>query len=287
MKVSIFYTNSCNINCKHCFINKALVPKQMSEQLFIKILQGICSYKKDINLICITGGEPILFLEDIINAIKTNKFNQKLVFSISSNAYWASEIEKTNLICKKLLSANIRRLEISWDLFHKEFVDYSNIYNVVHSCRSLGIDLFLIMSIANGFDYLPLYINLKKILKEDKIILQHVANYGNAQNYRVDCSLPISMFINQKCNQILNPCIDYNGDFYACCGANILNCNSSMHVGNMFENSFDYLVNKMNNNRYYQDLLINGPLPSSYMEDNYLKECSSLCELCELRGSSD
>ena len=280
MKVSLLYTNICNINCKHCFISKALPQKRMEKMLFTKIIKEICKEKNRIKSVSISGGEPMLFLDEIVNLIKANKFEQELSFSISSNASWATTMVESNRICSELSSINVNRLEISYDLFHAEFVDIINVFNAVKAAQKLGITIYIVFSVANGFDYLPLYVELCKIIDKKKIILQHVANYGNAKQYGLDCILPISAFEDKRCYQILNPCIDYNGDFYACCGANTLKQDTPLYIGNIYSGSFKDLTERMNRNLKIQQILKEGPF--QLLKDKDVQVCSSLCELCDL-----
>lgn len=280
MKVSLFYCNICNIACEHCFLDKSLPESRMKDSQFIKVLQELYQARSNISWIGISGGEPMLFFDDIGRLIEKCNFNHELTFSISTNAFWATSKETSENICKKLLMLDIQRLEISYDNFHAKFIDIKNIYNAVEACNKYGITAYIVFSIANGYNYLPLYIELNKFIDKKYVILQHVANYGNAQRYGVDCMLPINMFEGKKCNQILNPCIDYNANFYACCGANILSQNSPMLVGNLNDASFMALVYKMNSNILYQRILEDGPLQLNRMFNN-TKDCSSLCELCD------
>lgn len=280
MKVSLFYCSICNIACEHCFLDKSLPGIRMEDSLFQKILRELYLAKDSIRLISISGGEAMLFLDEIAAMIDEIDLKHELTFSIATNAFWAVSKEKAEGVCEKLIASNIKRLEISYDIFHAKFIDLGNVYNAVEACKKYGITVYIIFSAANGYDYLPLYIKCCKIVNKEQIILQHVANYGNARRNKVNCMLPINMFKNQKCNQVLNPCIDYNANFYACCGANILSQSSPMLVGNICEDSFAVLVDKMNKSELYHKILNKGPLQSMLDVDN-VKECSSLCELCE------
>lgn len=285
VKVTLFYCNICNIDCKHCFLDKSLPEMRMEDSLFIKILREIYQVKDSISLISISGGEPMLFLDKIVKMIDEIDSKHELRISISTNAFWASTREKSENICEILIKSNIRRLEISYDKFHAEFINIRNIYNAVEACKKWGIKAYVIISVENGYDYLPMYIELKRLFDKNMIIIQHVANYGNARQNKMNCMLPIHMFRGERCSQILNPCIDCKANFYACCGANILSDDSPMLVGNMNDNSFAILVHKMNNYKKYQTIYKDGPLQlcPSFRD---VKECSSLCELCEvlLRG---
>mgnify|MGYP002512851189 CR=1 FL=1 len=281
VKVTLFFTNICNIDCRHCFLDKSLPEMRMEDFLFKKILREIYQVKDRINLISISGGEPMLFLDEIVKMVDEIHFRHELKISISTNAFWASTREKSENVCERLIKSNIRRLEISYDKFHAEFISIGNIYNAVEACKKWGITAYAVISVENGYDYLPIYIELKKFFGKNQIIIQHVANYGNAQQHKMNCMLPIHMFRGERCSQVLNPCIDYKANFYACCGANILSDDSPMLVGNMNNDSFVTLVHKMNNFHKYQTIFKDGPLQLCPSLGD-VKECSSLCELCEV-----
>ena len=70
MELVVFSTNMCNINCKHCFINR-------DEELFppnINIISEIIdsSQKAGINRLTFSGGEPLLFWSNLKTILRKN-----------------------------------------------------------------------------------------------------------------------------------------------------------------------------------------------------------------------
>lgn len=137
----------------------------------------------------------------------------------------------------------------------------------------------VIMSVANDWTFILLLVKLKKIIPQENIILQNVAKFGNAEINQINSCYKNSNFINKKCQQIMNPCITYNGDVYACCGPCITNGKKNiLFLGNLYIDEFNLLVQKMLTNEIFIKIKNKGPASLEYINEE--KMYSSLCEFC-------
>ena len=201
-------------------------------------------------------------------------------FTVSSNAYWACDISSTRKMLEKLHDMSFQQIEISYDEYHAKFIPFQNIVNVIEEAKQIGIDIKIVMSISNNYSYIPFYIKLCKLLPKRNIILQRVAWFGNARKNEIDSFISADSFVGKKCRQLFNPCINYRGDIFACCGPGVISESESLlYVSNLEEEDLTTALKKMMSNETLLKINENGPMILC-TESSKQKKYSSLCELC-------
>lgn len=277
MKLSIFYTNKCNIACRHCFLGKQEKAFHMSDDLLVGILRQ--SKKIGISKISFSGGEPLLFWKNI-SMILERESTDGIKISFSTNAMWASSQQIANEMCKHMRVIGITQLEVSCDEYHQEFVPIQNVYNLIEAANKWDIQTKIVMSVTDDLRYLNLYANLlKHNLTPKQIITQRVAGYGNAKENSIDTPLDAEQFRNIKCGQIMNPCVTYNGDMYACCGPCVVSDQKNpLYVANLSKIDLASAIDAMRQSTRVSKIYTDGP--GSLIECKKIKNCSSLCDLC-------
>lgn len=276
MKLSIFFTNHCNINCEHCFLGEQRQKYKMSDEMLTRIL--IQAKELGIKTICFTGGEPLIYCDNICNAIKMFELKD-IKFTVSTNAFWSDTIKNADRMCLKLHDSYIKQLEVSCDAYHIKYIPIQNIINLIEAAEKYCMTVKIIMSVSNDVSYLSIYSKLLKYTLPSNIIIQQVALFGNALKNSIDSNINIERFKKIKCDQILNPCITYSGDIYACCGPCIvLGKTSSLYLSNIDCESLAFAIKKMMSNRVIQKIYNNGPYSIAHAKTP--KICSSLCEIC-------
>ena len=76
----------------------------------------------------ITGGEPFLYFDHLVEILAEAQ-RRKLIGldAIETNAYWAKDRDTILKRMKILRDYGIKRLKISWDPFHAEYIDEENV----------------------------------------------------------------------------------------------------------------------------------------------------------------
>lgn len=116
----------CNAKCAFCYYNSG--PESnglMLSETALKAWKSLVNLAGERASVHITGGEPFLFFDHMIN-ILTEACNEKLsgLDSIETNAFWATD---KSIIIERLRILDclgMKRLKISWDPFHAEYVDF-------------------------------------------------------------------------------------------------------------------------------------------------------------------
>lgn len=276
MKLSIFYTNKCSIKCDHCFIGEQKKIYRMSDDM----LEYVLSQNRNLafGVISFTGGEPLMYWEDIRKSIQNNKL-ENVKITISTNAYWADSKENSDKMCMDLLDNGISQVEVSCDEYHCKYIPMKNTINLINSAKEAGLNVKVIMSVSNDLAYLSIYSKLIRYVVAKDIVIQHVALFGNAAKNAIDSKVEFEKFVGVRCDQLLNPCVMYNGDIFACCGPGIIMGKSSnLYLGNIRTESIENIMNKMYGSAFIQQIATEGP--ASLANKGNKIDSSSLCEFC-------
>jgi pyruvate formate lyase activating enzyme len=175
---SVVFTQGCNFRCPYCHNPNLVLPEQYIDVYDVKaVLSYITKYKKQLDAVCITGGEPCIQkdLTDFIREVKDLGLKVKL----DTNG------TKPKLI-KKLLNADLLDY-IAMDIKHTlDFEKYnlavgnvlnSRIFNdVLESLaliKSSGVSYEFRTTIAKG---LHTQDDLESLKKQDQCMVFHNLN---------------------------------------------------------------------------------------------------------------
>lgn len=123
--MGLMLTYKCSAACKFCYYNcspdaAGLMPEKTALDTW-KSLKNLAGKSAKIH---ITGGEPFLYWDHLKNIlISAEKLDLGPIDQIETNASWAINREVIVERIKTLDSLGMRRLKISCDPFHAEFID--------------------------------------------------------------------------------------------------------------------------------------------------------------------
>lgn len=212
----IFYiTNRCNAACIHCFY-KNNINKDLNNELDLKEIKKIVlSLKHPIDLLLLTGGEPIL-REDIIDICKIfEKINKTRKITLSTNGFLPELIEKKieSILNTTGLNVNIQVSIDGLEEIHEEIRGIEGIFGraieTVNRLKKLQNrysrlnEVWIITTISN------------KNIKQIKFLMDFVQNklktlhkfqflrpYSGNINFDKACSLPAVEDLEQAYNII-------------------------------------------------------------------------------------
>ncbi len=106
-------TRNCNLECEHCLRGDSK-NEYMSSQTINNIFKDI----KGIDRLLLTGGEPLLAInqiKEIISIIKTNNIKINSIMLITNGTILNENVIET---LKELSSISVLHLRLSYDMFH-------------------------------------------------------------------------------------------------------------------------------------------------------------------------
>lgn len=143
----LMLTYKCNAKCAFCYYNSGPESKGlMAVETALKAWKSLVALAGERASVHITGGEPFLFFDQMVNILtEAGKQNLSCLDSIETNAYWATD---KSLIAERigiLDSLGMKRLKISWDPFHAEYVDIEPVKLLIETAEDiLGCDRVLV-----------------------------------------------------------------------------------------------------------------------------------------------
>jgi len=135
----LLLTYKCNARCEFCYYNcspeqEGLMPVDMAINawLSLKELAG------DAAKIHITGGEPFLYWDHLVEILQeAKKSNLGPVDMIETNGFWVVDEKIVKDRIKVLDKLGMRRLKISCDPFHQEYVDIEPVRRLAKTAKEV------------------------------------------------------------------------------------------------------------------------------------------------------
>lgn len=135
----LLLTYKCNASCEFCYYTCS--PKQgglMPVEMAIITWQSLKELAGDIAKIHITGGEPFLYWDRLLEILReAKKHNLGPVDMIETNGFWATDERIVIERLKTLEELGMNRLKISCDPFHQEYVDIEPVRRLAHIAKEL------------------------------------------------------------------------------------------------------------------------------------------------------
>jgi len=122
----------CNARCLHCAFNcSPEIEGSMSLEEAKRYILGAKAL--DAEIVCITGGEPMLYpdlVKEIISECDRLTFPEIWVFT---NSFWAYDVSKAHAIVQELKSLGLTKMFTSVDLFHQSYVPIKSVKKAIEA----------------------------------------------------------------------------------------------------------------------------------------------------------
>jgi hypothetical protein len=102
-----------------------------------KYIDGVLKAQQ-IAIVEITGGEPFLHYDEMVKTLHYAK-SKGLQGKVTTSAFWATDMAKSNWIIQQLKDAGAERIEIRFDAMYNEFVPLERVKNAAISARQKGL----------------------------------------------------------------------------------------------------------------------------------------------------
>lgn len=280
-------THKCNLNCRHCCVNKNLVQQINAER--DNILEWIrqIALSQDKAGVSFVGGEPFLCLDDLVEYVKCATENN-LQSSVITNGYWAKTAEAAEKVLDRLPGLGF--VIVSSDKYHLEFVDEKTVCNVIDACLKRNIVVQVNVVAADREEGIEgkriysekygerIFVSVAQMFKPDPPPDFAIEEFNFAKQTHL---------LRNKC-EISSHLISISGDVYTCCnGARLGNGEGLLFLGNMEHEPYKEMLRKRDNSVIYRFMHKYGPaglakvISMSPLKDEFNKKTfSHQCDMC-------
>jgi hypothetical protein len=229
------YTMQCPLRCSYCCYGCHPKRQEKMPFSFAESLVRQSGPFEDFTSLAFTGGEPLLFLDEVVQlAIVAQSFGKNT--TIATAAHWAKTPSDTKYYIDRLVNAGLNRLNVSYDAAHAEFVPFDNIRNVAECAKSVGVPLYVVSTNyqGDGADYTGLHEPDQGVFHLQKA----VAKVGRAAklDLRSEISAELSKFTCYR-RFYHDLVVFHDGKTYPCCST-FNRASPGLVIGNAFSDGF-------------------------------------------------
>lgn len=138
--LGLHITDRCNAKCLHCAFGCG--PEIEGSMELEEAKYYVTDVKAlDAEIVCITGGEPMLYpdlVKKIISECGRLSFPGIWLFT---NGFWAHDVYKAGAIVEKLRSLGLTKMFFSIDFFHQSYVPIESIKNAIEASLELNLEV--------------------------------------------------------------------------------------------------------------------------------------------------
>ncbi|MFC1709123.1 radical SAM/SPASM domain-containing protein [Candidatus Omnitrophota bacterium] len=224
--IAIEFSRRCNIKCPHCITGTN--PRKKERFSYPQLSYYLRQTKTISKGVSFTGGEPFLYLDRLNFAVR-EATRLRLWKGVITNAFWADSQKKAERILDRInKSGGIDRINISTDIFHEQFVPFSNVINAINTCKKLKISADIrIFHVGFSKQAKHRAVSLiKKRLKSSgetdiEIHSQPLITFDGIKidKRRLKIRYSSRLSAMNRCGALHTFFVTYDGDVYPCCFA--------------------------------------------------------------------
>jgi hypothetical protein len=233
------YTMACPLSCDFCCYG---CHPGRKEKMPIELALSLVEQAADISTfssVGFTGGEPMLFFDEILTIGK--RLNHlRLPFTIVSACHWASSEDEAFKHLETLAAVGLCRFNCSYDPSHACFVPASFVTNAATAASRLGIPTYVVGTFYSAKEKLETYLPELRDVPGITLHNKYAAKVGRAakrnitqQSYELNLNLDDLCCYRAIHHDIV---IFFDGMAYPCCST-FNRATPGIAVGNAFKDS--------------------------------------------------
>jgi organic radical activating enzyme len=138
--LGLHVTDRCNARCLHCAFG---CGPDLKGCMGLEEAKRYVSEAKalDAEIVCITGGEPMLYpdlVKKIISKCSRLSFPEIWLFT---NCFWAHDVSKVRATVEKLRSLGLTKMFTSMDFFHQSYIPIKSVKNAIEASLEFGLEV--------------------------------------------------------------------------------------------------------------------------------------------------
>ena len=247
--LTILVTNQCPLKCAHCGPRSGpnatgALSNEDIEPLLDEAVRRKCK------LVNFSGGEPFLLGKILVQMIRSTA-SRRLLSRITTGAFWARTPTVAGARLTALAEAGLKQLFISCGDTHAKYVPVQNVVNASASARTLGVQVFLSITTSRISSIRPDTIRAAfeaAGVPIPPVFTSPVIPFGRAsENFSNDHLLlrDVNELVGGCPSLSQHPTVHPDGTITGCAVVFGKDCPALGH-GNIFENSFAAVIDRMN-----------------------------------------
>ena len=267
-RVNFRFTYHCNISCQHCYNFSG--PEHKKSRLGIENILAIIDAMPEVGIkkINITGGEPFLYQNELMEMIRAARANDVDTISIYTNGFWGKDPEKCKIILNRLMDAgfmcgtgrNGDHIKVSTGIYHQEFLKFETCIHLIREYHALFKKPIIVDYEVLG-DASKAETEIRKMLGQHQIdqkvvlVTRSIAPIGRA--VEISDQIESSTTANQygACDEIFEIAVEPDGSVRPCCGLN--NDNEGVIIGSVIDSDLRTCAMAMQNDPVLQFIASN------------------------------
>lgn len=288
----ILLTENCNAKCKMCCDSRGLVRGKTLTMEELDVILTNIKECPSINLIGVTGGEPMLYPE-LVDHIINFDYGRKVGVTIKTNGFWGKNISKAKAFIERN-KENLKMISFSYDEFHKEFIDLQSILNIIDIADDLEVSTEIVgCFLKDGMQPGDIINELGEYAYKTTYAYQPVINTGSAELFSESQFMKLLNLDKHeaRCIGLLDRTLLINAklEVYPCCSQVIEN--TLLLMGDLHEEKLTDIIESIDYNRILHKIFTEGFTPFLQLLEqkgiDYPKKLTSPCELCGFLFKND
>ena len=207
-----------------------------------------------------TGGEAFLDQGMLLRLIAFARDNGFATLSTTTNGYWAATPARADAVCAAAWAAGLTGMEISWDHWHRPYVDAAAVNNCLEACARHGIaaNLRILSTKPHSYHEALSLLRPDALACAQTITCAPVHPTGRAGAEIAPEDIHDQGTLDDTCHSILNLTVNARGDVSPCCAG--LDQLSGHSFGNAGREDIGAIAARLNASPIIRTLVFRGVL---------------------------
>ncbi len=287
--IGFLYTRTCPLRCRHCITRSN--PDVRGKLAFEDAARHLEVLPHFTDWVSFTGGEPLLQAGEIVRLVALAT-RLRLSTTIVTGSGWAKNEELAKRRVDELARAGLRRLVLSWDRFHAEWISADVPASVARLAIAAGISVDVALTLAEGDDPAALrapFRDLAVRFPESSLLGLGEAEALSPAHFATMTGPPRG-----ACDSVLKAIVEEDGEVYACCGpAHFAPARSPLRLGNANREPLEAILRRSVEDPVLETIARIGPYGLHLLDEAGKaardgRSYRSICDLClEITGSPE
>ena len=187
-----------------------------------------------------TGGEPVFYRDDFL-AMTNRLAMHGLPYTVATSGYWGADADGGAALADHMVATGLRRMNISCDPSHAEFVTPEAVSRAAHNCAKQDVPVYIVGTfnkVGDSLnDFVPDLVGVNNIFLIDKV----VAKTGRATKWDVDYSAIVTDKVKTCYRRVHHDIVVFwDGKTYPCCST-FNRATEGLVIGNAFEEPLELI----------------------------------------------